>query len=63
VTDAELAADEALVQGLGEALGLQIRPEHLGEVAQAWRLMRPHLERVRAIELTPADEPASLFRP
>jgi hypothetical protein len=55
--------DEALVRALAEAFDTTIRPEHLGEVAAAWRLMRPHLERVRSAELSPAAEPAALFRP
>jgi hypothetical protein len=56
-------SDEALVRSLAEAFGAAIRPEHLGEVAAAWRLMRPHLERVQAVQLACSDEPASLFRP
>jgi hypothetical protein len=55
--------DEVLVRTLAEAFDLTIRPEHLGEVAAAWRLMRPHLERVRSAELPPTAEPASLFWP
>ena len=55
--------DEALVRALAEAFDTPLRPEHLAEVAAAWRLMRPHLERVRAAGLAPTDEPASLFRP
>ncbi len=55
--------DEAQVRQLAEAFDAPIRPEHLAEVAAAWRLMRPHLERVRSAELPPTDEPAALFRP
>jgi hypothetical protein len=55
--------DEVLVGALAEAFDLAIRPEHLGEVAAAWRLMRPHLDRVRSAEVRPTVEPASLFRP
>ena len=55
--------DEALVRALAQAFDTPLRPEHLAEVAAAWRLMRPHLERVRAAGLASTDEPASLFRP
>lgn len=55
--------DETLVLSLAGAFGAPLRPEHLAEVAAAWRLMRPHLDRVRAADLAPAEEPASLFRP
>jgi len=55
--------DEVLVRQLAECFDAPIRPEHLGEVAAAWRLMRPHLDRVRSAELSPSDEPAALFRP
>lgn len=55
-------AEVALVRSLAECLGVPVLPEHLPEVAASWRLMRPHLERVRAIDLTPAEEPAALFR-
>jgi hypothetical protein len=55
--------DEVFVRSLAEAFGAAIRPEHLGEVAAAWRLMRPHLERVQAVDVGSTDEPASLFRP
>lgn len=55
--------DAALVRALAEAFDLTIRPDHLGEVVAAWRLMRPHLERVRSAELPATAEPAALFRP
>ena len=55
--------EEALVSALAEAFGAPLRPEHLVEVAGAWRLMRPHVDRVRTAALAPTEEPASLFRP
>lgn len=55
--------DEALVLCLAEALDAPLRLEHLADVAAAWRLMRPHIDRVRAATLAPTEEPASLFRP
>ena len=55
--------DEALVCALAEAFATPLRPEHLAEVVAAWRLMRPHLDRVRAADLALTEEPASLFRP
>jgi hypothetical protein len=57
------APDEALVLSLAEAVDAPLRPEHLAEVAAAWRLMRPHLDRVRAADLASTEEPASFFRP
>ncbi len=54
---------EETVRVLARVLEVAIAPEHLGEVAAAWRLMSPHLERVRASELGPELEPAALFRP
>jgi hypothetical protein len=55
--------DEALVRALAEAFDMPLRPGHLAEVAAAWRLMRPHLDRVRAAGLAHTQEPAALFRP
>jgi hypothetical protein len=55
--------DEALVSALAAAFDAPLRPEHVAEVAAAWRLMRPHLDRVRAAGLAHKEEPASLFRP
>ena len=54
---------EAAVRALAEQLGTPVPPPHLAETAAAWRLMAPHLERVRAAELAPDLEPAALFRP
>jgi len=54
---------EAAVRVLAEQFSVAIPPAHLPEAAAAWRLMAPHLERVRAAELTPDREPAALFRP
>ncbi|MEO6379390.1 MAG: hypothetical protein ABIO37_15315 [Caulobacteraceae bacterium] len=54
---------EETVRVLAREYGVTIQAEHLGEVAAAWRLMAPHLDRVRAADLGPELEPASLFRP
>jgi hypothetical protein len=54
---------EETVANLAEALGSPLPLEHLAEVAASWRLMAPHLARVRAAELEAELEPASLFRP
>ena len=54
---------EETVRVLARELGVAIKPEHLGEVAGAWRLMGRHLDLVRSAELEPELEPASLFRP
>ena len=54
---------EEVVRVLAREFGINIQTKHLGEVAAAWRLMAPHLERVRAADLGPDLEPASLFRP
>ena len=54
---------EEVVRVLAREFGITIQAEHLGEVAAAWRLMAPHLERVRGVDLGPELEPASLFRP
>ena len=54
---------EETVRVLARELGVAIQPEHLGEVAAAWRLMAPHLELVWSADLGPDLEPASLFRP
>ena len=54
---------EELVASLAKQLGSPLASEHLAEVASAWRLMAPHVERVRNAELPPALEPAALFRP
>jgi hypothetical protein len=51
------------VIALAEMLGVALRPEHVPEVARAWRLMAPHRERVRGVELGPEAEPAAVFRP
>ncbi len=60
-----MSQDEAedTVQALARHLEVVLRPEHLAETAAAWRLMAPHLDRVRRTALGPAAEPASLFRP
>ena len=60
-----MSADNAeeTVMDLAKAYGLELAPAHLLETVAAWRLMAPHLERVRAAALTPHLEPASLFRP
>ena len=55
--------EEETVAVLAGRLGVVVPPEFLAEVAAAWRLMAPHLERVRDAELGPEAEPASLFRP
>jgi hypothetical protein len=55
--------DAAAVRALAALLGVPLRPEHVGEAAAAWRLMQPHLTRVRAIELAQDEEPAAIFRP
>jgi hypothetical protein len=54
---------EAAVRVLAVQFGAPIPPEHVAEAAAAWRLMAPHLERVRAAELAVTSEPAALFRP
>lgn len=54
---------EAAVRTLAVQFDVPIPPEHLSEAAAAWRLMAPHLERVRAADLAPECEPAALFRP
>jgi hypothetical protein len=54
---------EAVVRTLAVQFGVPIRPEHMSEAAAAWRLMAPHLERVRDADLAPDCEPAALFRP
>ena len=54
---------EATVRVLAEAFGWPIRPEHLAETAAAWRLMAPHLARVRQARLASDQEPAAIFRP
>jgi len=61
--DVTRARDEDQVLRLADAYSLIVRPEHLPEVVAAWRMMQPHLARLRAAELTFQDEPASLFRP
>lgn len=55
--------DLALVLSLAEVFGPPIQPAHLDEVVAAWRLMRPHIDCVRAADLASTDEPAALFRP
>ena len=54
---------QSAVRILAEQFGAAIRPEHLAETAAAWRLMAPHLARVRQARLAPDQEPAALFRP
>ena len=54
---------EETVRVLARELAVAIQPEHLGEVAAAWRLMAHHLDLVRSADLEPELEPASLFRP
>ena len=54
---------ETAVQALAEQFGAPLPPEHLAEIAAAWRLMAPHLQRVRAADLGQSIEPAALFRP
>ena len=54
---------EAAVRALAELFDVAIPPQHLAETAAAWRLMAPHLERVRTADLGPELEPAALFRP
>jgi hypothetical protein len=55
--------DAAAVLALAELFGVPLRAEHVDEVSAAWRLMQPHLDRVRGIELAPDEEPAAHFRP
>jgi hypothetical protein len=55
--------DAAAVRALAELFGLPLRREHVDEVSAAWRLLQPHLARVRAIELAEHEEPAALFHP
>ena len=55
--------DAAAVRVLAELFGAPLRSEHVADVSAAWRLMQPHLARVRAIELAEDEEPAALFRP
>ncbi len=55
--------DEETAKVLAALIGVAILPEHLAEVAAALRLMAPHVDRVRAAQLGPEVEPASLFRP
>ena len=55
--------DAAAVHTLADVLGVVIRDEHFDEVCAAWRLMQPHLARVRETELAKDQEPAALFRP
>ena len=59
----DTAHDLALVLSLAEVFGPPIQPAHLEEVVAAWRLMRPHIARVRAADLASTEEPAALFRP
>jgi hypothetical protein len=54
---------EAAVRALAALYEVPIPEQHLAEAAAAWRLMAPHLERVRAADLGPDLEPAALFRP
>jgi len=54
---------EAAVRALADLFDAPIPPQHLAETATAWRLMAPHLERVRAADLGAELEPAALFRP
>ncbi len=54
---------EAAVRALAELFAAPIPDAHLAEAAAAWRLMAPHLERVRAADLGQDLEPAALFRP
>ncbi len=51
------------VARLAEDLGVAIRPEHLGEVERAWRMMQSHRQRIREAEIATEDEPAPVFRP
>jgi hypothetical protein len=51
------------VAALAEALGVAIRPEHLAEAARGWRLLAPHRLTVAQADLSPAAEPAPVFRP
>jgi hypothetical protein len=51
------------IAALAEILGVAIRPEHLAETAQAWRLMEAHRQRVGEAELSQETEPAPVFRP
>jgi len=55
--------DAASVRALAQLFNLPLQDVHVPEAAAAWRMMQPHLARVRASELAPDDEPASLFRP
>jgi hypothetical protein len=54
---------EAAVRILAVQFGVPIPPQHMAEAATAWRLMAPHLDRVRAADLATDREPAALFRP
>jgi hypothetical protein len=53
---------EAVV-ALAELLGVPLRPEHVDDVALAWRMMAPHRALVTAQALGPTAEPAALFEP
>jgi hypothetical protein len=52
-----------VVVALAELLGAPLRPEHVLEVAAAWRMMTPHRDLVAAQALGPTAEPAALFKP
>jgi hypothetical protein len=54
---------EAMVLALAELFEFPVPAQHLAEVAAAWRLMAPHLDRVRAADLAADLEPAALYRP
>jgi hypothetical protein len=58
----ESSAEDQLA-ALAQLLNAPIRPEHLPEAVQAWRLMAGHRQRVRAIDLGLDAEPAPVFRP
>jgi len=58
-----LEESQSAVRTLAELFEVPIAPQHLAETAAAWRLMAPHLERVRAADLGQELEPAALFRP
>jgi hypothetical protein len=51
------------VATLAEILGVPLRPEHVREVATAWRMMAAHRAVLAAETLGATAEPAALFEP
>ncbi len=62
MADGQVLEAEAVV-ALAELLGVPLRPEHVDEVARAWRMMAAHRAVVTAEALGPTAEPAALFEP